>query len=485
MSNRFPCACPRAKQIVGQKSWLGFAGGFAFPGFKANWLYTRYNESGAYDPTSGEWTYSVAGAGADGTFTYACTGAAPNFAVGDLVLREWPAAGPMTDYLTGLTWSYPKYYWVFICTAAITGSTQDPNLDTAHFQLWDFGNEGSFNDTPGPSGWPDAAPGGRAVFAHTTDTAQLELTATTVLNNFPLFPEELTGLVALIGAPDNSDTTQTWADPTVREASASGTFVYDWTFANRYDGTQPAYTPPATGPSAEQSHLVFPNVPAPRVVGYGPGYTETPAYALTSILVIGGTQPAALVTWSASASSITFEFAAWSWNSDVEYEFMPFHWGALASAPATVTQTITLGGASYSRSEVAADCSALIEATPWSSIAWGTSCTATYDSGGDIVLTPNVAATVANSITESGAVGTPVKWAVAINGCPFIPGETGYFLTAALVDVCGNYCTRTYAEATTGPASCVNGNINGYAPVELDPPATPGQSAAIYSGQCS
>jgi hypothetical protein len=484
MSNRFPCACPRAKQIVGQKSWLGFAGGFAFPGFKANWLYTRYSDSGAYDPASGQWTYSVAGAGADGTFAYACTGSAPNFAVGDLVLREWPAAGPLTDYLTGLTWSYPKYYWVFICTAAITGSAQDPNLDTAHFQLWNFGNEGGFNDTPGPSGWPDAAPGGRAVFAQTTDTAQLELTATTVLNNFPLFPAELTNLVALIGAPGNNDTVQTWADPTVPEASASGTFVNDWTFANRYDGTQPAYTPPAAAPSAEQSHLIFPNVPAQRVAGYGLNYTQ-PGNVLAGILFISGTQPAALVTWSFSSTSIAFEFAAWSWNSDVEYEFMPFHWGALASAPATVTQTITLGGASYSLSEVAADCSALIASTPWSSIPWGASCAATYDSAGDIVLTPNVAATVANSITESGAVGTPVKWAVAINGCPFIPGETGYFLTAALVDVCGNYCTRTYAEGASGPASCANGNINGYAPVELDPPATPGQSAAIYSGQCS
>jgi hypothetical protein len=182
---------------------------------------------------------------------------------------------------------------------------------------------------------------------------------------------------------------------------------------------------------------------------------------------------------------MTFEFAAWSWNSDVEYEFQPFHWGALASAPATVTQTLALGGASYTLANVAAQCSALIATTPWSSIAWGTSWTATYNSAGDVVLTQNVAASVATAITESGAVGTPVKWGVAINGCPFIAGETGYFMTEALVDVCGNYCTRTYAEGASGPISCANGNVNGYAPVELDTPSAPGQSAAIYPGQCS
>jgi len=130
MSLRFPCACPRAKQIVVAKSWLGYAGAFAFPGFKANWLYTSYvltptinPSTGEYSwnfvPTGGQWTYSVTGAGINGGFNYTCTGSAANFAVGDLVLREYPAAteqivvasisstpptlGPIVDYLTGVT----------------------------------------------------------------------------------------------------------------------------------------------------------------------------------------------------------------------------------------------------------------------------------------------------------------------------------------------------------------------------------------------
>jgi hypothetical protein len=491
MSNRFPCAWPRAKQVVGQKGWLGFAGGFAFPGFKANWLYTSYNDSGAYDPASGEWTYSVSSPQLDGsTFNYTCAGSAPNFAVGDLVLREWPGAGPLTDYLTGLAWSYPKCYWVFICTAAITGSTADPNLDAAHWALWDFGKEGSYNDTPGPSGWPDGANNGRAVFAQTTNSAQLEVTVTTTLANFPLFPATITAAeLATIGMTGaNSDgSANSFSDMTVPECSAAGAFVYDWTFANFYDGTQPTYTAPATAPSSEQSPLIFPNVPPQRVVGWGPVTSGSgPGTVVDSLFFISGTQNPALVTWSFSASSITMEFAAWSWNSDVEYEFSPYHWGALASAPATITQTVALGGASYTLATVAAQCEALIAAVPFNSIAWGTSWTATYNSAGAVVVTPNVGVTVANSITEAGAVGTPVQGAVAINGCPFVPGETGCFLTAALVDVCGNYCTRTYAEGTAGPTGCSNGNVNGYAPVQLNPPATPGQSIALYAGcQCS
>jgi hypothetical protein len=474
MSNRFPCACPRAKQIVGQKGWLGFAGGFAFPGFKANWLYTVYDEDGAYEPSSGEWTYSVT----SGSFTYACTGSAPNFAAGDLVLREFPAAAGITDYLTGLTWNYPKYYYVYICILAISGSAADPYYDTAHFRLWDYGNEGSFTDTPGPSGWPFS--GGFALFAQTTDAAKLEMTTTTVLNNFPLFPATISGLMAAMGT--SNDTANSFNDMTAQECSAAGTFVSDWTFANNYDGTNPTFTAPGTAPSAEQAHLIFPALPAQRQVGWAPAWSGS---TVESLFAISGTAPTALVTWSFSASSLTFEFAAWSWNADVEYEFDPYHWGPLASAPATVTQTIALGGASYTLADVAAQAAALMGATAFASIAWGTSWTNSYNASGAVVSTQNVASSAATAITESGAVGTPVKWGVAINGCPFVAGETGYFMTQALVDICGNYCARTYAQGTSGPTSCTNGNVNGYAPFTLSPPATPGQSVAAYNqGRC-
>ena len=124
-------------------------------------------------------------------------------------------------------------------------------------------------------------------------------------------------------------------------------------------------------------------------------------------------------------------------------------------------------------------------AAMFDSIGWGTSWTYTWDTTGAVVSSQNFGASAATAITASGAAGTPVPWAVAVNGCPFIAGGNGYFMTRALVDVCGNYCTRTYAEGSSGPISCANGNVDGYAPVELDPPGAPGQSAAIYAGvQC-
>ena len=271
------------------------------------------------------------------------------------------------------------------------------------------------------------------------------------------------------------------------EASASGTFVYDWTFANNYDGTAPTYTPPGTAPSAEQAQLIFPKVPYQRSVGYQPaGHWSGNTYILDSVFMIDPSPPAnylpSLVSWSFSGTSVSFKFAAWSFDSDVEYSAALGHFGALATAPGTITQTLTLGGAAYTLATVASQAAALRDAISFDAIAWRTSWTNTWDNSGSVVSTLNSAATIMDSISESGAVGTPIPWAVAVNGCPFIAGETQYFSTKALVDVCGNYCMRTYQEGTSGPTSCTNGNVDGYAPLTLAAPGTPGQSAAVYSG---
>jgi hypothetical protein len=281
---------------------------------------------------------------------------------------------------------------------------------------------------------------------------------------------------------------------TVPECAASGTFVYDWTWPTvtvagmtfPTDGSNPTYSAPSPAPSAEQSAWVFPALPQQRIVAYAPTYHYSGSTQIVdSLFADGGANAPALVTWAFSASSLMFEFAAWSWNGDVEYSFSPFHYGALASAPATVTQTIALGGAGYSLSDVAADALALMNATAFTSIAWGTSWTNTYSASGAVVSTQNIVGGVETAISELGAVGTAVKWGVAINGSPFVAGETSYFMTQALVDICGNYCTRTYAEGTSGPIACANGNVNGFAPFTLSPPATPGQSVAAYNqGRC-
>lgn len=494
MSSRFPCACPRAKQIVGQKSWLGWAGGFAFPGFKANWVNTYSTNWGI---TGGAWQFTADGGAMNPNLVSGSPVA--NFAAGDLVLREYPAnflsrpdlVGPIKDYLTGLTQSYPKFWWVYKCMVAITGSATDPYLDTAHFALWNWfeNNTGQPPGNPGPSGWPGGM-GGRALFAQTPgSTAQMEFTVTTELDNFPLFPATLSGLKTLIGA--NNDSAAAWADPSVQEAAAAGTFAYDWTFANNYDGTAATYTPPATAPSSRQAHWVFPRVPLKQTVNFDPrGHYEGSTYIVDSLYSVagpGGYWPdtPSLVSWTCSASAISFKFAAWSYNYDVNYGGDYTYEGQLASAPATITQTWQVSGASYRLSDVAAQAQALRDATSFDSIDWRTSWTNTYNGNGAVVSTQNTVAGQTTQITESGQVGTPVQWGVAINGCPFKAGATTCFSTKALVDICGNYCTRTYAYGTSGPTACANGNINGYAPVILAAPATAGQSQGIYNGvQC-
>ncbi len=168
MANRV-ATCPRAKQIVGYKGWLGWAGGFAFPGFKGNWVYPVTYAGGV--PTNsgpGSWTFAADGG--------AITGSTANFAAGDLVLREFEPAGPLTDYLTGIAQSYPKYWTVYICTSAITGSTTDPALDSTHFEAWDFQvftvSGGTLTTDAGNAAGGSIGGSGRALFTETTDTAR-------------------------------------------------------------------------------------------------------------------------------------------------------------------------------------------------------------------------------------------------------------------------------------------------------------------------
>jgi hypothetical protein len=342
----------------------------------------------------------------------------------------------------------------------------------------------------------------RALGAQTTNTANLKLTVTTQLSNFPLFPATLTGLIASVGAPN--DSAAAFSNPNCQEMAASGTFVYDWTFSNRYDATAATYTPPSPAPSTAQSLLSFLSLPYQRVVNFYPAFSGS-NWASVFVDAAPGTPPPSmadtypgvpswpgLVSWSFSSTTLVFEFAAWFWSSDIQYAVGIY--GPLASAPATVTQTITLGGTAYTQAEVAADCATLMGAVDWVDIPWYGAVKNTWDTSGNVVATPAAdwtsppAANTESDLTESGQVGTHVPYAVAVNGCPY-PGNPvswPFFQTQALVDICGNYCLRTYAVGTSGPISCANGNIDGYAPITLSPPTTPGQSVAAYNAaQCA
>ena len=397
------------------------------------------------------------------------------------MLQENAAAGPMTDYLTGISQSYPKYWNVYVCVAAITGSATAPSADTAHFQPWSF--DVSSQEAGGPSHWPTNSVGLRKLGSQASNPALLELTLTTVLNNFPIMPATISGLIAALGA--SNDTAAAFADSTCAEAGAGGTFVYDWTFANNYDGTTPTYTPPSPAPSANQAKVIFPIVPGRTNMDFNPqGHWSGGVYVIDSVFSLGSPNLPGLVSWSFSSTSLSFEFAAWDWYGSVEYSAALGHFGALATAPGTITQTVTLGGASYSQATAIGQAESLRDALTFDSIAWGTSWTNTYSPSGALVTTASLD-NEETDVSSAGEVGTHLKWAVAVNGLPFTAGGTHYFASKAQVDICGNFCTRTYQAGTNGPVACSNGNIDGYAPFTLATPGTPGQQVAAYNqGRC-
>ncbi len=493
---------------------------------------------------------SVDGSGAIASahvFTHPCTGSAPNFAAGDLVLWEIPAAGPMTDYLTGISQSYPKIYSVYVCTNAITGSATNPALDGSHFALWDYGNEGSYPDQQGPTVFPMAD--SFALYSATTDTARLEVTTTTVLDNFPLFPAtfsaaELATFGGGLGA-NGDGSANSFSDMTGAQCGADGTFAYDWTIPTvtadsmtfPADSASPTYTPPSTLPSTEQAKLlagagfVGYHVPPLPVVGYSPTYNGGTPNLVVSVFIISGTQAPGLVTWSYNSSQITFQLAYWSWNTDVEYEFLPFHYGALASAPATVTQTVALnagvGAGSYTLTQVAANATALMNSTDAGSATFANMpCNATrwnsYSLTGAVVASSTgpddtylgtlettggsqfVGAYYGNASCKVGS--TPMAGAASMNGCKFfglIDDNYTYFMTKSQVTPCaGTACVRSYNCPTVTCATFTADGTTGYT---LDPTAaagtllatlsmaalTPGESAVVYqtvsgsTGSCS
>ena len=411
------------------------------------------------------------------------TGSSADFNAGDLVLLELPG-GFGQDSFTSITQTYPKCWIVYVCTNAITGSATQPNEDTAHFAPWDYGG----SSMGGPSGWPAGCglggSGDRALGSYSTDSAYLSLTVTTELDNWPLY-----------SLPLEWNTAEwTWQDPNAVGSAAAATFTYDWTFPNNYDGTPPTYTPPGTAPTTAQAKVVFPNLPQMQCIGVNPTSNQ---FVITGVgadiypygatdITLGGPFTA-LVSWNFSSTQLVFQFAAWTWlvSPDVDSDEFPYQ---QCSNPATVTQTITLGGATYSLAQVGSQANALMNAITFDSIAWGTSWTNTYDTTGALVSTRNLSSSVANVITASCALGTPVQimygsdvagQAAAINNLSG-PSQT---ISKAQADVCGNYCLRTYNCPTV---TCASGNVDGFSPVEIDPPGTPGQSKALYANcQCT
>ena len=135
MSNRI-ASCPQAKQIVGVKSWLGWAQGFAFPGFKANWVNTyAYYQPSPDDRHPGQ--NRLDGLDLFLRWRRPSTAPRPTSTSATSSCSNCPAAYG-EDSFTSMTQTYPKCWLVYICTNAITGSATDPIMDAAHFAPWDW-----------------------------------------------------------------------------------------------------------------------------------------------------------------------------------------------------------------------------------------------------------------------------------------------------------------------------------------------------------
>jgi len=446
-SKYVPCCqeCNVAKQIVGSKLWIGYAQKFNFPGFKDNF-------SGWYGGGTGTW--------ANGG----------NFGVGDLATRE-------VESQSGGGITYPAYYYVYICIAAVSGSTADPATDTTHFQSWNYDVTGAGASPGGPSGWPTALGiGARQVWTSSTDTAYFELTVTTEFDNCPsIGPDgypytDIYGDHLYYGWNDTGQNAFTKACE--HAGSANSPFVYAWTLPARYDGTAATFTGPSNAPDSDESLLLFPALPLTPVM-YNGGDT------LQQLQTRGLDLPR-LVSLTGSDTELTFVFAIWI------NDYIGPGYTAVYGAPATVTQRLQLGGSTYTLGEVAGDAATLRDSTAagaatFSSIAWGTSWTNTWNAGGGVVATQNFAFSVENAITCACKVGTEIAWAAAVNGLQ-TSGVTSCYCSKAQVNVCGNYCTRTYNCPTV---TCVSGSA-GSTPtaVEIDAPGSPGESTGVYAN-CS
>jgi hypothetical protein len=338
-----------------------------------------------------------------------------NFNAGDLVISESQFSRAVVEGNT-----VPQMWTLYVCTSAITGSATAPWADTAHF--------GGIPETSGiySAVWGGVNQDGMDVNYAGTGSYRV-LTEANVFAGF---------------------------------ASGNGTVTRQWTFGTQY-GTW-SYTGDAY-PGDAQAAMCYYGVNA---ANFGIGGAAGAFYLLP---------PGGSITWprftmlslpTMTATSLTFEFLAGVIQSGY----------AWPSAFSTVTVTVTVSS-EYTDGDWAADCAAIMSDAKFAAMAWRTSLTGTYNADGSISYVGTSGVSPLAIVTEAGAVGRPIQWAVAVNDYP-----TGQ--SKALVDVCGNYCTRTYQSGTSGPASCTNGNVDGYAPFPLATPGTPGQSAAVYSGQC-
>jgi hypothetical protein len=410
--------------ISGSQSWRGYAGFVGTPTFKGAWMAGR------------------ASGFVGGPDAWQDSGGARDFAVGDLVLSAPPPDG-----------SYPQVYYVYICTAAVSGFNHDPAIYSSanaalgwagpvYFGPWDFSGG---NNTAGPTVWP-FSPGSRDLWsngARAAGVAYLSLLVESVFANFPC------GLNPY------------WPTNATYQNVADGDFAYNWSFASHFSGA--TYTPPGSSPSSSQNALLFPHVPPSWYIDSG-GHARGGVWSVNP-----GCYPfsqfAALVSWNFTATSLEFVWQAWPNGYNT------------GSAASTITQSIDVSG-EYAAADAQSEALALLGGSNFDALNWGQQATVSYNGDGSKAVAVTSLANTASEPTGcvSGEPGSPYATAAGGYGSARLTGGgVTWNYSKALIDVCGNYCLKTlYCQRSTPVIDCSAGTVDGYAPVEIDPPAFDG-----------
>jgi hypothetical protein len=452
-------ACPQSKQIIGSKSWQGFSP-FNFPGFVGTWNCGSHSGF-VFTPGSG---------GVPSGWTEGWVGGTPaTINVGDLVLSSIPPS----DYESG---TFPQIYYVYMCVlagATASGRAVDPARDSSangyainsgnflvtgsgstekHFAPWT-----GFLVAPYSPAQPDGPTPITVIDDETLDTvrevwtngasagvAYLNLSVTTEYDGWPS-----TG-------PTGYNTTEYPASVNYLNLT-DGSFAYTWA-VNQYTGAVTTGSP-GTAPDTYQSWVLFPAVP-------NSWWTLGDTLIRSGIFQPGDQYPwsitCPLVSWNFTATELQFVWGAWLTGYDLGQE------------PSTITQTLVLSG-EYDLSTSQSQALALLSGTTFAALNSQQKATCSYNSDGSIsVATSALSATVSEDTTCSGGelAGPTATAAGGYAETAFSANGWSWTYAKALVDVCGQYCLRTfYCNRTPAVVDCASGSVDGYAPVEIDPPS--------------
>jgi hypothetical protein len=240
-----------------------------------------------------------------------------------------------------------------------------------------------------------------------------------------------------------------------------GTYTHSWS-VNRWTGTgtDNGGNDGNNAPAAARPYL-FPAIP-PNNTGWTP--PNEPA--------ANNAPPLLSISLAADGTSISFVFV-------IQFD-------GKGNAAWTVTQTAILSGV-YTLAQVQTDALALLKGNQASSAAmfatmnWGQAATCTYNADGSINVAiggmPNSGSsptTCATQPTTTAAAGIgSVNQDLVANA---------YTFSTAQIDVCGQYCLRTFYCQRTPPAiQCQTGSVDGYHPITLAVPAYNATDGYVYS----